>query len=143
MHGVLTHDGLFEGKVVLPHDQFVIERASRYFSQPKPFHSVIYKHSDVQLNHLHSSICNSDKVHKKVWLAQKDTSRDEWSMTPAETSPSSSPPWSVVKDLPSNASLLYDLHHQKLSQSSATSTAFPSQGTTPTTPTNIRGIINS
>ena len=50
VHGIVTEDGLFDGHISTPVEDYYIEPASRYFSneenQPS-FHSVIYKASDV------------------------------------------------------------------------------------------------
>lgn len=61
VHGILTKDGLFDGHISTPLEEYYIEPASRYFTnnknkkkkdsdQPQQgplFHSVIYKASDV------------------------------------------------------------------------------------------------
>ena len=49
----MTEDGLFDGHISTPEEHYYIEPASRYFSSSleddvkQPFHSVIYKASDV------------------------------------------------------------------------------------------------
>ena len=62
VHGILTKDGLFDGHISTPLEEYYIEPASRYFTNTKNvkkkkdsdqpqqgplFHSVIYKASDV------------------------------------------------------------------------------------------------
>ena len=52
VHGIVTEDGLFDGHISTPEEHYYIEPASRYFSSleddvKQPFHSVIYKASDV------------------------------------------------------------------------------------------------
>ena len=74
VHGVVTGDGVFEGKIVTLDDEYVLERADRHFTDQQPFHSVIYKHSDVQMPQLYNtSTCKSDELHRKmrVWQAQE------------------------------------------------------------------------
>lgn len=66
MHGIVTKDGLFEGKITTKDDIYVIEKSHRYFKEPQEFHSVIYRHSDTQMDHLESSLCEGDELHRKV-----------------------------------------------------------------------------
>ena len=53
VHGLVTEDGLFDGHISTPVEDYYIEPASRYFTiteaetKRPPFHSVIYKASDV------------------------------------------------------------------------------------------------
>ena len=55
VQGILTKDGLFDGHISTSDEDFYIEPASRYFPpnieedppKSRPFHSVIYKASDV------------------------------------------------------------------------------------------------
>ena len=54
VHGIVTKDGLFDGHISTPLEEYYIEPASRYFTnknqdsdQRPQFHSVIYKASDV------------------------------------------------------------------------------------------------
>ncbi|KAG1679187.1 Disintegrin and metalloproteinase domain-containing protein 10 [Nymphon striatum] len=47
VHGVFTNEGLFDGTIMTRSEEFYIEPASRYFTSPENFHSVIYKASDV------------------------------------------------------------------------------------------------
>ena len=65
VHGILTRDGIFEGKVRFGGDTYVIQRSHLFFSQPR-FHSVIYKHSHVKMDTLQHSLCNADKIHEKL-----------------------------------------------------------------------------
>ncbi|OQV18341.1 Disintegrin and metalloproteinase domain-containing protein 10 [Hypsibius exemplaris] len=46
VHGAIK-DGIFEGKIYLQNDTFVVEHAKYYFKEPKNFHSVIYSENDV------------------------------------------------------------------------------------------------
>ncbi|XP_013419426.1 disintegrin and metalloproteinase domain-containing protein 10 isoform X2 [Lingula anatina] len=48
VHGVITKDGLFEGKITTKDDQYMIEQSKRFFKDPQKFHSVIYKAGDVK-----------------------------------------------------------------------------------------------
>ncbi len=48
VHGIFTKDGLFDGHIVTPDESYYIEPAARYFENGSvPFHSVIFKASDV------------------------------------------------------------------------------------------------
>ena len=52
VHGIVTEDGLFDGHISTPVEEYYIEPASRYFAikpgnEEPSFHSVIYKASDV------------------------------------------------------------------------------------------------
>ncbi|XP_077993939.1 disintegrin and metalloproteinase domain-containing protein 10-like [Glandiceps talaboti] len=54
VHGIVTEDGLFNGKITTEEDEFVVEPASTYFPKTREddvidFDSVIYKTSDVTL----------------------------------------------------------------------------------------------
>ena len=72
VHGVLTSNGLFEGKITTPYDQYVIEEAQRYFPKPLPFHSVIYKYSDINVGLLNNSLCHGDSLHDKLRTLQRE-----------------------------------------------------------------------
>ena len=76
MHGVLTSAGVFEGSIVTEtSEHYVIERASRYFSEPRDFHSVIYRESDVILPaRLNTSRCYADTLHEAL---QRNATRSE------------------------------------------------------------------
>ena len=73
VHGVVTQDGVFEGKISTVDEQYVIEKADRYFHERQPFNSVIYRHSDVKMDTLEGSFCHSDELHRKVrqWQAEE------------------------------------------------------------------------
>ena len=62
VHGIVTEDGLFDGHISTPEEYYYIEPASRYFTKSEdvkqPFHSVIYKASDV----IHPTLDNDDEV---------------------------------------------------------------------------------
>lgn len=70
VHGIVTTDGIFEGKIQTPGELYVIERAKRYFKQqstdPTHFHSVIYKQSAVRTDILNSSFCRSAELHQRL-----------------------------------------------------------------------------
>ena len=71
VHGVVTREGIFEGKIVTTDDQYVIERTGRYFeANTQPFHSVIYRHSDVHMETLVPSLCMSDHLHARMHRLQ-------------------------------------------------------------------------
>lgn len=52
VHGIITTDGLFEGTIVTPTEEFHIEPVNRYFNdstyKEPTFHSIIYRVSDVK-----------------------------------------------------------------------------------------------
>jgi len=81
VHGLVTEDGLFDGHISTPVEDYYIEPASRYFTiteaetKRPPFHSVIYKASDVvhpnalpttasqDYDGLHEASCKSHELH--------------------------------------------------------------------------------
>ena len=65
VHGMVTHDGLFEGHITSSSDYYIVERASRYFNQSQPFHSVIYRKDDV-IKVETDPPCRSDDIHRKL-----------------------------------------------------------------------------
>ncbi len=71
VYGVVTSDGRFEGTIATRDERYVIEKAARYFHDPQPFHSVIYKSSDVDVSKLESSLCKSDEIHRKLRAKQR------------------------------------------------------------------------
>ncbi|KAK2144321.1 hypothetical protein LSH36_767g00016 [Paralvinella palmiformis] len=75
IHGVVGKDGVFEGKITTAGEQYVIEKSDRYFHERQPFHSVIYKHSDVQTDAFLDSYCHSDELHRKVKRWQDEDAR--------------------------------------------------------------------
>lgn len=66
VHGLITTDGLFEGRIHTINEEFIVERASRYFKKEKSFHSVIYRLSSIRFDRLNSSLCRSDELHRKL-----------------------------------------------------------------------------
>ena len=64
VHGIITKEGLFEGKVLTVDEHYSIERASHHFREPQNFHTVMYKHSDVTLRR--SGTCLSDELYRNV-----------------------------------------------------------------------------
>ncbi len=44
----------------------MIESSQRHFKEPQAFHSVIYRHSDVRMENLTSSLCKGEELHKKL-----------------------------------------------------------------------------
>ncbi len=83
MAGVVTDDGLFEGKISTQDgEQYVIARSKHYFpaaeqpeEPPRDFHSVIYRHSDVHIPSLGDSQCKSDEIHTRIRTKQKEHGR--------------------------------------------------------------------
>ena len=95
--GVVTEDGLFEGKISTRHvgvggegggegggEQYVITRSRHHFTDPQPFHSVIYRHSDVHVPSLHDSQCKSDEIHRKLRTLQQEEGLKRLNIPPNE-----------------------------------------------------------
>ena len=79
VHGIVTEDGLFDGHISTPEEHYYIEPASRYFSSleddvKQPFHSVIYKASDVIHPNLDEdgevSVLQCIRNRNLIWLVQ-------------------------------------------------------------------------
>ena len=69
----MTAEGLFEGRIITgTGQQYIIERAARYFEPSPGFHSVIYREEDVIINNITSSLCQADKLHEKLFQKQKN-----------------------------------------------------------------------
>lgn len=72
VHGLLTQNGLFDGTISTKNDHYYIEPLSRYLTsnqtgEPPPYHSVIYKHSDVLHPHSGKDLpCASETFHQKL-----------------------------------------------------------------------------
>jgi len=69
VHGIVTTDGIFEGKIQTIDELYVIERARRYFKDAddvSSFHSIIYKQSAVRTDRLNSSFCRSAELHEQL-----------------------------------------------------------------------------
>lgn len=89
VHGLITSEGLFEGTITTPSDEYHIEPLSRYLNSkdsksPATYHSIVYKTSDVQdprkgqpcashqlhQNGLHHSQKSYSKYRRKRWLLE-------------------------------------------------------------------------
>lgn len=44
------HDGIFEGRIETSLGHYYVERSDKYFAEAKPYHSIMYAASDVELN---------------------------------------------------------------------------------------------
>ena len=66
MHGVIGSDGLFDGSVVTASEHYYIEPAQRYFSDQQPFHSLIYRLSDVRQPEQHGKGCSSHSLSNRT-----------------------------------------------------------------------------
>ena len=52
VHGFISDDGVFEGKIHVGNDEYFVESAKQYFKDsPQDFHSVIYERKDVHYPH--------------------------------------------------------------------------------------------
>ncbi|GBP39486.1 Disintegrin and metalloproteinase domain-containing protein 10 [Eumeta japonica] len=68
VYGVLTSDGLFDGTIWTPTEEYYVEPASRYGSASSDIHSVVYRRSDVDHPHRtnHEPVpCASHLLHLK------------------------------------------------------------------------------
>ena len=54
VHGYLVN-GVFDGVIVTPHEEYHVEVAGKFFDQPTDFHSVIYATSDVDFRAVNGS----------------------------------------------------------------------------------------
>ena len=71
--GVVTNEGLFEGKIsTRDGDQYIIAQSRHFFTDPQQFHSVIYRHSDVHMPKLEDTKCKSDEIHWRIRTFQKE-----------------------------------------------------------------------
>ena len=50
----------------------MVERSFRHFSSPQVFHSVVYRHADVHMPSLNSSLCTSDVLHARLRKRQRE-----------------------------------------------------------------------
>ena len=74
--GVVTGDGLFEGKISTDEgEQYVIAQSKHHFTDPQQFHSVIYRHSDVHIPSLEDTKCKSDEMHRRIRTLQEQEGR--------------------------------------------------------------------
>lgn len=71
VHGIITQNGLFEGTILTPTEEFHIEPVSRYFNatttKEPTFHSIIYKANDVK-DPREGSACASHRLYEKNLL---------------------------------------------------------------------------
>ena len=83
VHGVISSDGLFDGSVVTASEHYYIEPAQRYFSQQQPFHSLVYRLSDVRQPEQHGRGCSSHSLANQTRTDDVTTTApgeevDEW-----------------------------------------------------------------
>ncbi|XP_078360304.1 disintegrin and metalloproteinase domain-containing protein 10-like [Oculina patagonica] len=68
VHGFITDDGVFEGKIHVGNDEYFVESAKEYFKDaPKYFHSVIYESRDVHYPHAYGAEIGVNDETKK-WM---------------------------------------------------------------------------
>ncbi|KAL9985306.1 hypothetical protein ACROYT_G007694 [Oculina patagonica] len=68
VHGFISDDGVFEGKIHVGNDEYFVESAKQYFKDaPKDFHSVIYESRDVHYPHAHGAGIEVNDETKK-WM---------------------------------------------------------------------------
>ena len=63
VYGTVAADGVFDGVIEMPGDEFSVERADRYVRHAN-FPSVMYRHSDIATASLvNFTVCLSDLLH--------------------------------------------------------------------------------
>jgi len=68
VHGFISDDGVFEGKIHVGNDEYFVESAKEYFKvAPKDFHSVIYESKDVHYPHAYGPGCGVNEKTKR-WM---------------------------------------------------------------------------
>ncbi|PFX21056.1 Disintegrin and metalloproteinase domain-containing protein 10 [Stylophora pistillata] len=68
VHGFISDDGVFEGKIHVGNDKYFVESAKEYFKdEPNDFHSVIYESRDVNYPHAYGPGCGVSEKTKK-WM---------------------------------------------------------------------------
>ncbi|KAJ7394089.1 Disintegrin and metalloproteinase domain-containing protein 10 [Desmophyllum pertusum] len=68
VHGFISDDGVFEGKIHVGNDEYFVESAKQYFKDaPKDFHSVIYESRDVHYPHAYGPGCGVNEKSKR-WM---------------------------------------------------------------------------
>lgn len=82
VHGVFTHDHLFDGMISTPSEEYYLEPARKYSKKlvDLGIHSVVYKVSDVRMGSMadrEHSHCASEHLHKKRGQRQKRWMPDE------------------------------------------------------------------
>lgn len=71
MYGVITAEGLFDGTIWTPTEEYYIEPLSRYHVDHPSMHSVIYRRSDVQDPQNEEAPCASHLLHIKTSQGHK------------------------------------------------------------------------
>ena len=74
VHGVITTEGIFEGKIITPDQTYIMERSKHFFKTPQPYHSVIYKQTDITMD-LNSILCKSDELHQNLKNQQRKSNQ--------------------------------------------------------------------
>ena len=68
VHGFISDDGVFEGKIHVGNDEYFVESAKQYFKDaPRDFHSVIYESNDVHYPHEYGPGCGVNEKTKR-WM---------------------------------------------------------------------------
>ena len=68
VHGFVSDDGVFEGKIHVGNDEYFVESAKQYFKDaPQDFHSVIYESRDVHYPHAYGPGCGINEKSKR-WM---------------------------------------------------------------------------
>ena len=68
VHGFISDDGVFEGKIHVGDDEYFVESAKQYLKDvPHDFHSVIYESRDVHYPHAYGAGCGINDRTKR-WM---------------------------------------------------------------------------
>ena len=128
VHGVVTADGLFEGHIVTGDgQQYVIERAARYFDLTPDFHSVIYREEDVVMNTINASLCQSDRLHDRLFEKQKNMTISQKPPTAKSSSKSVQPSLDLLDHAKSRYTSQYHVpgrHKRGIDNSKTTCTLY-------------------
>lgn len=84
VHGFISDDGVFEGKIHVGNDEYFVESAKQYFKDaPQSFHSVIYESRDVHYPYAYGPSCGvNDKT--KRWMDEVKRSAVKGKVTEKE-----------------------------------------------------------
>lgn len=68
VHGFISDDGIFEGKIHVGNDEYFVESAKQYFKDvPRDFHSVMYESRDVHYPYAYGASCGINDRTKR-WM---------------------------------------------------------------------------
>ena len=68
VHGFISDDGIFEGKIHVGNEEYFVESAKQYFKDvPRDFHSVMYESRDVHYPYAYGASCGINDRTKR-WM---------------------------------------------------------------------------